>query len=253
MEALLKINVNEWASPSTGKMVYKIISDILGVKDLYHSLKEEYNILALNYYDDVKKLVDSAKDPLFEAIIASALGNTLDPSAQHDIDLINDLNTFNPKNLVINDYQKFQKSIENSIQMLILGDNAGEIVFDKLLIETLIRLHPELEIVYAVRDGPIINDATLEDAKFIGLIDIVKVIESPAAPGIEIWNASEEFREYFYRKGGIILSKGQGNFESIMDMDIPEKDVYYLLKAKCPVMEKLFGVNLGDLIFQKKR
>ena len=78
------------------------------------------------------------------------------------------------------------------------------------------------------------------------------MIESPAAPGIEIKSASEEFKDYFYSKGGIILSKGQGNFESILDMDVPGKDIYYLLKAKCPLMERIFKVNIGDLIFKKK-
>lgn len=252
MDVLMKITVNEWVSPTAGKMVYKIISDVLGVEDLYQSLKKEYNLLALKYYDDVKELVDNAEDPLFVAIIASALGNTLDPASQHEVDLVSDINNFNPKNLVINDYPEFKKSIENANQMLILGDNAGEIVFDKLLILTLMKLHPDLDIIYAVRGGPIINDATIEDAKFIGLTDIVKVIESPAAPGIEILNASEEFKNYFYSKGGVILSKGQGNFESILDMDIPGKDVFYLLKCKCPLLERLFKVNLGDLIFKKK-
>ncbi len=252
MESLMKIKVDEWVSPTAGKIVYKIISDILGIDDLYHALKEEYNNLALKYYDDVKEIVDNSKDPLFEAIIASALGNTLDPASQHDIDLVNDLNNFNPNNLVINDYHEFLKSIENANEILILGDNAGEIVFDKILILTMLKLYPNLKIIYTVRGGPIINDATMEDAKFIGLTDIVKVIESPAAPGIEIRTASDEFKNYFYSKGGIILSKGQGNFESIMDLNLSEKDVYYLLKAKCPLMERLFNVNLGDLIFKKK-
>jgi len=252
MESLLKIGRDNWVSPTAGKMVYGIISDTLGIEDPYRSLKEEYNRLALEYYDDVKKIVDNAKEPLFEAIIASALGNTLDPASQHEVNLINDLNNFDPKNLVINDYQAFKKSIEQSKQILILGDNAGEIVFDKLLIITMKKLHPELEIIYAVRGGPIINDATIEDAKLIGLPDIVKVIESPATPGIAIWSASEEFKEYFYSKEGILLSKGQGNFESIFDMDIPGKDVYYLLKAKCPLMERIFNVKIGDLIFKKK-
>ena len=252
MQKLLNLDLKDWVAPTVGKMVYKTISESLGLEDPYNSLKEEYNQLALQYYDDIKKIVKNSNDPLFEAIIASALGNTLDPASQHEVDLISDLNNFNPNNLVINDYQKFQKSLENSEQLLILGDNAGEIVFDKILIETLTKLHPKLEIIYSVRGGPIINDSTIEDAKFIGLTNIVKVIESTQAPGIEIWNASEEFKQYFYSKGNILLSKGQGNFESIMDMEIPGKDVYYLLKAKCPLMERLFDVNLGDLIFKKK-
>jgi len=252
MEELNKMDIDDWAAPTAGKLVYHIISDVLGIKDPFHSLKIKYNKLALEYYDEVEKLINKAEDPLFEAIIVSALGNTLDPASQHKVDLISDLKNFNPKNLVINDYQEFQKSIKKSEQILILGDNAGEIVFDKLLILTLIKLYPNLEIIYTVRGGPIINDSTIEDANFIGLTDIVKVIESTDAPGIDILNTSEEFNSYFYSKGNIILSKGQGNFESIVDIDIPEKDVYYLLKAKCPLMEKLFNVNIGDLIFKKK-
>ena len=102
------------------------------------------------------------------------------------------------------------------------------------------------------RSAPIINDATIEDAKFIKLTDLVQVVESNAAPGIDIMSSTNEFRNHFFRKGGIILSKGQGNFESLYGVDIPEKDVYYLLKAKCNLMERIFDVKIGDLIFKKK-
>jgi len=168
------------------------------------------------------------------------------------MDLLNDINAFTPENFKINDIPEFRNSLKKANKILILLDNAGEIVFDKLLVETLQNKYSNLEIICAVRSRPIINDATIEDAKFIGLTEIVKVIKGPAAPGIDLSIATDEFKKHFLDEGSIILSKGQGNFESIYGMETPHEDVYYLLKAKCPLMERIFNVKIGDLIFKKK-
>ncbi len=252
MKFLLDFNINEVAAPILGKVTYNIIAELLDNRDPYHDLKIEYNRLVLNYFDDILNLIEKAEDPLFKAILASALGNTIDFASQHDIDIIYDLENFKIENLAINDYGKFQKSLKNSKQLLILGDNAGEIVFDKILILILKKYYPDLEIIYSVRSAPIINDATIEDAKFINLTKLIHVIESNNAPGIILSDVSEEFKEYFYNKNTILLSKGQGNFESLYGMELPQKDVYYLLKAKCNLMERIFEVKIGDLIFKKK-
>ena len=155
-------------------------------------------------------------------------------------------------NLVINDYEKIKNSIDNSEHLLVLGDNCGEIVFDKLLISTIKDEYPNLKIVYSVRASPIINDVTIEDAKFIGLNKLVPIVEASPTPGVDLSTSTEEFKKIFFLKGGVILSKGQGNFESLYQMEIPEKEVYYLLKAKCNLMERIFNVKNGDLIFKKK-
>jgi len=252
MKYLLDVNINEVAAPILGKVTYNIIAELLDDKDPYQDLKTEYNRLVLNYSDDILNVIEKAEDPLFKAILASALGNTIDFATQHDIDIITDLKSFKIENLAINDYEKFKNSLKDSEQLLILGDNAGEIVFDKILIIILKKYYPDLKIIYSVRSAPIINDATIEDAKFINLTELVEVIESNNAPGIILSEASEEFKEYFYKKKSTILSKGQGNFESLYGLDIPQKDVYYLLKAKCNLMERMFGVKIGDLIFKKK-
>ncbi|MFX1409799.1 MAG: DUF89 domain-containing protein [Promethearchaeota archaeon] len=252
MEYLSNIDLNENASPIIGKVAYNLVSEALGINDPYSSLKDEYNRLALEYYDDTKKIIKNAKDSLFEAIIVAALGNTIDFASQHKIDFITDLKNFSPENLKINDYAKFRMSLEKSKHLLIIGDNAGEIVFDKLFISIIKELYPDLQIVYSVRSAPIINDATIEDAKFIGLTELIQVIESCPAPGIDINSLTDEFKKHFYLKGGVILSKGQGNFESLYQMEIPEKEIYYLLKAKCNLMERIFQVKIGDLIFKKK-
>lgn len=253
MEYLMSIDFNKNASPIVGKFAYNLVSETLGERDPYKSLKEEYNCLALELYDETKQIIENAKDPLFEAIVVAALGNTIDFATQHKINFISDLKNFSPDNLKINDYLKFRTSLDNSNKhLLIIGDNAGEIVFDKLLILTIKDFYPDLQIVYSVRSAPIINDSTIEDAKFVGLTEIVQVIESCPAPGVDLSSSTKEFKEHFYLKGGVILSKGQGNFESLYQMEIPDKDIFYLLKAKCNLMERIFNVKIGDLIYKKK-
>jgi len=252
MEYLISFDLEKKASPIIGKVAYNLVAEALGVNDPYASIKKNHNQLALQFYDEAKKIVDKAEDPLFEAIIVAALGNTIDLGTHHKIDVINDIKTISPENLAINDYKMFKQSLLDTNHLLILLDNAGEIVFDKLLVETLRKSFPGLEIICSVRSAPIINDATLEDAKFIGLTDLVQVIEASATPGIDIPTTTEEFKKHFFLKDGVILSKGQGNFESLYGLEIPDREVYYLLKAKCSLMERLFSVKEGNIIFKRK-
>jgi len=252
MNFLLNLDVYANISPILGKVAYNIISEVLDEKDPYKILKKEFNRLALDYYEEVKEIIKSAEDPLFQAILVSAIGNTIDFASQHKIDLISDINSLTKEDLVINDYSTFKKSLSNAKFLLIIGDNAGEIVFDKLLVITLKMICPNLVIIYSVRESPIINDATMEDAIYIGLTDLVQVVETSATPGVDIDSSSEEFKKYFFHKRTVVLSKGQGNFESLYDAEIPNNEVYYLLKVKCNLMERIFEAKIGDLIFKKK-
>lgn len=252
MKYLVESDLDNSSAPIVGGYFYPLIAKQLGMEDPYGAEKKRFNDLALEYYDDLKNLVKKADDPLFEAIIISALGNTIDFAAQHEMDLINDIKTFSADDLAINDYDEFKKSMEKAKNLLIIGDNCGEIVFDKILIETIQELYPDLEVVYSVRSIPVINDNTMEDAEYVSMTAIVKVIESSPIPGIDLSRITDEFREYFYSEGGVILTKGQGNFECLYKDDIGGKDLFYLLKAKCPLMERIFGVKQGSLIFKKK-
>jgi len=252
MKSLMDIDIENKAAPILGKVVYTIVAKVLGEKDPYHSLKEKYNRLALQYYDDVMKIIESSEDPLFEAILVAALGNTIDFASQHEINFISDIKNFKEEDFFINDYTKFKESLDRTNHLLIIGDNSGEIVFDKLLITIIKNFYPKLQIIYSVRGAPIVNDATIDDARYIGLTDLVQVIESGPIPGVDITTSPKEFKNHFYQKGGVILSKGQGNFECLYGMEIPDKDVYYLLKVKCNLMERIFNAKIGNLIFKKK-
>lgn len=252
MDHLNNLDFNKNATPIAGKIAYGLVAETLNKTDPYSTLKNQQNRLALSLYQDVKRIVENSKDSLFEAILVAAMSNTFDFAAQHEINLVQDIKNFSPENLVINDYDKFQSSLEDTSHLLIIGDNNGEIVFDKLLIETLLNLYPNLEIVYSVRSAPIINDVTREDAEFVGISDLIEVIKSSPTPGVDLSSSTEEFKKHFFFPRGVILSKGQGNFESLYRMELTNIDLFYLLKAKCSLMERIFNVRLGDLIFKKK-
>ena len=252
MEFLIEQDISEVSAPIVGKFLYSQIGKILNTNDPYRELKQHYNQLALKYYDKLKRFVLKQKDPVFEALIVSALGNTIDFAANHKIDLVHDIENFSVDNLAINDYPQFKELLEKKKKLLILGDNCGEIVLDKLMVEVLLGEYPDLEIIYAVRSSPIINDATMEDAEEISLTSLVKVIESSNAPGIDWNDITPEFAKYFSSMDYLILSKGQGNFETIKGVQIPNEDLFYLLKAKCILMKRIFNVEVGSLIFKKR-
>ena len=252
MEYLLNFDLETRSSPIIGKVAYNLVTEALGVDDPYVSIKKQFNRLALQFYEDARDIVNKSEDPLFKAIIIAALGNTIDFGTNHRIDFVSDIKNFALDNLAINDYDKFKESLQNTSHLLILLDNTGEIVFDKLLVETIIKKFPDLKIVCSVRSSPIINDATMEDAKFIGLTDLVQVIEGSGTAGIHLPSTTSEFKKHFFLKDGVMLSKGQGNFESLYGMEIPDKEVYYLLKAKCSLMERIFSVKEGNIIFKRK-
>ncbi|MFX1313435.1 MAG: DUF89 domain-containing protein [Promethearchaeota archaeon] len=252
IKSLIDLDIENKAAPMLGKIAYSIVAEVLGEEDPYYSLKGKYNRLALQYYEEVMNIIENSEDPLLEAIFVAAIGNTVDFASQHKIDLISDIRNFKKEDLFLNDYTSFKQSLNKSNHLLIIGDNSGEIVFDKLLIKTILDLYPDMQIIYSVRSVPIVNDATIEDAKYIGLTDLVEIVESGSIPGVDITTSPKEFKKHFYHKGGVILSKGQGNFECLYGMEIPDKDLYYLLKVKCKLMERIFNAKIGNLIFKKK-
>jgi len=253
LEYLLTIDFNSLETPLIGKKAYEIIGEFLESSDPFYALKEQTNDLMLHHYDELKDAVLNSDDPLFQAIITSAFANSIDFASQHEIELIHNLKEFIPERLVINDYLKFIEDMSNAQYLLIIGDNSGEIVLDKLLMEIIKKNHPKLEIIYSVRSAPIINDVTIIDAKYVGLDKIAKVIESSPTPGVNFETATEEFKSNFFREATVILSKGQGNFESLYGIELPDQDLYYLFMAKCNLMERILGAKIGQLIFMKKK
>ena len=211
--------------------------------NLYHDEKVEANNLLLNQYTQWKKLVNESKDSFSTAVKLAVIGNIIDYGAHSVGDNISDqIESFLQKDLKINMTEKLQSEIKKAKRILYLGDNCGEIVFDKLLIETID--HPN--IIFAVRGMPVINDATLLDACQVGMDKVCKVISNGAdAPSTLMELSSPEFIKE-YQRADLIISKGQGNFEGLMKDNHP--NIFFLLIAKCDPIANLLNVNRNDMV-----
>lgn len=126
--------------------------------------------------------------------------------------------------------------------VLYLADNAGEIVFDRVFIE---EFCDNRKVIFAVRDKPAINDALMEDAIFCGIDKVAQVVSSGIdAPGTILKYCLDEFLKIF-RQADLIISKGQGNFESLSQ---EKKPIFFLFMVKCPVIAKEIGCKMEDMV-----
>lgn len=235
----------EQSPPETGAMIYKRITEITGNPDPYCDIKQQNIQHALSLYPELKIKVHSSKDPLLTAIRLAVAGNVIDLGIDKEFDIVKDIEKISIQDFAIFDYDQFKSKLACSKNILYIGDNSGEGVFDKILIEQL-----ELPVIFAVRDTPIINDITVKEAEQIGLDKVAKLISSGSkAPGTILDRCSDEFLEVF-NNADMIISKGQGNYESLSDLS---RDIFYMLKAKCRVVARHLNVKIDDIIFKYNR
>jgi len=251
MKHIANQEISALSSEDMGTVTYKIIGEALGMEDPYSEQKRKYNTLALEIYPRVLEYSKKTRDSLKFAITLSILGNSIDFGASQAVDFHDFVDLQKIELGKPNHYNKLLKTLKISKSILILGDNTGEIVFDKILVKTLTETYPSATIYYSVRGGPIINDATMEDAIEVGMTRECKVIESSQSPGVILNSSPSEFQTIF-NKADIIISKGQGNFESIITTETPNKPVFFLLKAKCELISRVFEVPQGTLLLREK-
>ena len=149
---------------------------------------------------------------------------------------------------VIDDYIKMCDCLEKARSVLFLTDNTGEIAFDKVLIEEILKRFKNIDLIVAVKSGSIINDATIEDAKFVGIDKLAKVIENIDYPGTPLFLSTGKFKKIFH-KADLIISKGQGNYETLEE---EHQRFVFLLKVKCTPVAKHIGVKVGSQLIYIK-
>jgi len=236
--------------PHMGKEIHRIIKDLLGDIDPYRDLKNLYNKKALDLYPRMKEIVSSADDPLKTAARLAIAGNIIDfgvSVTNNHFRLMEVIDDTLKRPFAIDQYQEFKLDMRNAKKILYAGDNAGEIVFDRILIEEI----PEFKqkVIYAVKGSPVLNDVTIEDARDTGLAEIVKVIENGSdAPGTILEECSDQFLNA-YNEADIVIGKGQGNYETLSEFC---EKCYYLLKVKCPVLARDLKVGVGDIVLKKQ-
>lgn len=231
--------------PQTARFVYGAVRDITGIRDPFKELKEQSIQIALRHYKKMKAAVENSADPLRTAAGIAIAGNVIDFGSHQNFDIEEEMNAVLGKTLSIDHYESFRQSVEKARMVLYLGDNAGETVFDRILIETM-----KKNTIFVVRDVPIINDATIEDARKSGIDSVAHIISSGCdAPGTILERCSPEFLE-LYRAADVIISKGQGNLECLSDEPEP---IFFLLKVKCPVITRNLGAPKGGMILKDAR
>jgi hypothetical protein len=227
--------------PAMGQRIHRHLRQISGNSDPYRQAKRRQNRLALGMLPALREKIRRAPDPLDRALRLAAAGNVIDLGVGAALDLEAVGRTIEGSLEWPLDYdrRRLGAMLRSAKSILYLADNAGEIVFDRLLIEQL----PRGKVTLAVRGGPVINDATLDDARQAGLMKVCRVIDNGSdAPGTILGDCSPGFRREFSR-AGLVISKGQGNYETLSRS---ARDIIFLFQAKCPVVAEKVGRPLGS-------
>lgn len=230
--------------PEIGWRVHGLVKEVTGNRDPYASLKHTFNQKALALYPKLVNLIENSDEPFETAVRLALAGNMIDFGAQpgmKDINLEEEIEAALKAHLDIETVLKLKTATKQAKKILFLGDNAGEIVFDKLLVK---QIGPQ-KITYVVKGRPIINDATLEDAQTVALTDLVNVIDNGSeVPGTVLSLCSQDFLRH-YKSADLIIAKGQGHYETLSDEKMP---IAFILKVKCPVIAEDIGHKIGGLV-----
>jgi len=236
--------------PEKAREIYNIIYKAIGQDDPFFDIKEKSNKSILSFYPKLKEKVEESNDRLLTAIELAIIGNIIDYGVREfsEVDAeINKLcnNNFSIGNKAIFEYDKFKSCLASAQKILYLADNAGEIVFDRLLLSELKK--NKKQIVFAVKEKPVINDALIKDAYDCGINEYASIITNGSdAPGTILKLCSPLFCEHF-KRADLIISKGQGNYETLSEVSAP---IFFMLKVKCRVAARHIGCEIYSTILK---
>jgi uncharacterized protein with ATP-grasp and redox domains len=251
-EAILKSTLEDIQKADTSKppaftttFIHRKIRQMLGM-DPFKDIKSEYNQIALKLYPSLKTTIENSPDRLWTSTRLAIAGNVIDFGIFTSVDIEGTIRKALNSKIAVDDYDALKVAIASANEILYLTDNAGEIVFDRILIEILIQLGKKVKAV--VKGSPVINDSTMEDAKEAGLTKICEVMDngSEAVGTILDWTSSA-FQKVF-KDAQLIISKGQGNFETLIGT---EKRLFFLFQSKCDVVSKELGLLTGSMLLKK--
>jgi damage-control phosphatase, subfamily I len=235
-------NQENLISPEIQRQLNIVFCNIINNKDPFYEEKQISNSLAKNLYKLWKEKIISTNNSFNIALRLSIAGNIMDYGASNSYNIEKTIDRVLKSDFAIDYSNELKNRIQNSKTILYLGDNAGEIVFDKLFLEAF----NHQNVYYAVKSAPVLNDITIDDAYDVGINTVAKLISNGYdAPSTILEKCSEEFINVF-RNADLIISKGQGNLEGLLQ----EKDsrIYFLLMIKCDVIADLLNVKKGDFV-----
>jgi uncharacterized protein with ATP-grasp and redox domains len=230
------------------RAMYDIIHEVTGVADPFAAEKEHFNALALAMVPECMAALAQAADPLETGAHLAVAGNIIDLGIGANLDIQGTLERALHVPFVVNHLEQLRAGLARATTLLYVGDNAGEIVFDRIFIEVIKELRPGLDVTFAVKAGPIINDATMADAEAVEMPRVCRVIDIGGAYiGAPLDRVSAAFRKRF-DTADVVIAKGQGNFETLSGA--AQRSVFYILKAKCELVAEELGVSFGDSVLK---
>jgi len=230
--------------PRMGQKIHRLLREATGNPDPYRKVKKHSNALALELYSALKQRIGASIDPFGTAVRLAIAGNVIDFGCRSNLgddevrQAVEEATGASLDEIAAAD---LRRAVDQAQDILYLADNAGEIVFDRLLIEEM----PMDRVTLVVRGGPVINDATREDAETSGLSSLVAVMDNGSdVPGTILESCSPSFRSRF-EQCDLAIAKGQGNYETLGGED---RNIFFLFKTKCPVIARDVGCQMGEMI-----
>lgn len=229
----------------TTTFIHRKIRQLLG-RDPFGDIKSEYNRISLGMYPSLKAQVEKSQDPLWTGARLAIAGNVIDFGIFTSVDIEGAVRRALNSRIAVDDYTAFRDALAETEEILYLADNAGEIVFDRILAETLVQHGKKVRVV--VKGSPVINDATRADAEQSGLTGICEVTDNGSdAVGTILEMTTPDFQDMF-RQARLIISKGQGNFETLLGTG---KNIFFLFQSKCDVLSRELGLPTGSMLLRK--
>lgn len=245
MAELYLNNTSGISAPLFSRDLHKILQKYTNNPDPYKEDKKRSNDHAMSMLPELEKITRESDDPFNTALRLAIAGNIIDFAVSDNYDLKSAINNALKSELAIDHSDQLRQELQKARSVLYLGDNAGEIVLDKLFIETI--NHPDL--TFVVRGAPIINDATLEDAEYTGINDVANVVSNGFDAASTIPEKCDSRFQKYYQEADLIISKGQGNLEGLITLN--DQRIFFLLMVKCNVMAEFLKVRKGDVVVYK--
>jgi uncharacterized protein with ATP-grasp and redox domains len=226
--------------PEIGDQIHRVVREFGGVRDPYAEAKCASTERALALVPRLEALVAQADDSLDCAVRLAIAGNIIDFGVSPSYDLWTTVERVLRQPFAIDDRGTFVDALSRAERVLYLADNAGETVFDRILIEQL-----GVPVWYAVKSGPVLNDAVAADAVAAGIDQVAQILETGSdAPGTILSRCSPMFR-HIYDDASLVIAKGQANYETLSDQG---ERVFLMLQTKCPVIARDVGVPTGSIV-----
>lgn len=239
---ILDEHIGEDSSPYMALRFAQAYEKFFGPAESYAAIRKQYNDLVLSMEDAVRKNIEASEDPLFSALIYSRTGNYIDFAALDHVEPETLIRLLEENKADAHDhetYKSFLSQCENAESFLLLADNCGEIVLDRLMLEQLHKRFPKLKLTVMVRGGEVVNDALTEDAVYAGIPALADVITCGSATGGVVPALMSAEAKAAMDEADVILAKGQGNYEGLYGEGW---HIFYLLLCKCEMFAQRFNV-----------